>query len=70
MGNTKRLLQVLWERIFIDTYKDVCNYYTLRGKEDNYGNTILETILRELMQNFLKCIKEEKILQNNDCKLG
>ena len=30
----------------LDTSKDVCTYYTLRGREDNYVNTILDTGLR------------------------
>ena len=37
----------------MDTYKDVCTYYTLHVREDNYGNTILDTSLRELMK---KCL--------------
>ena len=46
MGKPKWILQVLWERIFMDTSKDVCTYYTIRGQEDNYFNNILETGLR------------------------
>ena len=51
MSNSKGRLQVLWERVFMDTSKDVCNYYTICGREDNYRKTIIETILRELMWN-------------------
>ena len=50
----KGLLQVLWEGVFMDASKDLCSYYTLRGREDNYGNTIIDTSLRELMRNCLK----------------
>ena len=58
MGNPKRLMQVLWELVFMDTSKDLCTYYTQCVREDNYGNIILETIFRELMWNFLNFIKE------------
>ena len=57
-GKTKGLLQVLWERGFMDTSKDVCTYYTPRGQEGDYGNTILEKSLRELMWNWLNFIDE------------
>ena len=56
MGNPKVLLQVLLERVFINTSKYVCNYYTLRGREGNYDNTIIETSLRELVLNCLDFI--------------
>ena len=69
MGNPKGLLKVLWEHVFMYTYKDVCTYYTLCGIEDNYGNTILETSLRELMQNCLYFIEYETLLQNNAHKM-
>ena len=49
--------------------KDVCTYYTLRGQEDNYGNTIIEASLRELTHNCLKFIEEETLLQTNSCKM-
>ena len=53
----------------MDTSKDVCTYYTLCGQEDNYGNTILEKILREPMQNCLSFIQKETLLQTNACKI-
>ena len=70
MGNPKGIKQVLWQRVFMDTSKDVCTYYTLRGLGDNNGNTILETILRELMRNCLNFIKQETLTQTNACKTG
>ena len=70
MVNPKGLLQVLRKRVFMDTFKDVCNYYTLRGREDYYGNTIIEMSLREIMLNCLNFIKKETLLQSNDCKMG
>ena len=41
MGKPKRLIQILWESVFMDKSKDVCTYYTLHVWEDNYGNTII-----------------------------
>ena len=49
MVKPKGLQQVLWEHIFLYTSKDVCTYYTIYGKEDYYGHTIIETGLREVM---------------------
>ena len=48
MGNSKELLQVLWECVFMDTYKDVCTYYTIYRQEDNDGKIfgIASTLLR------------------------
>ena len=34
----------------MDTSKDVCTYYKLRRKEDNYGNIVFEKILKGLMR--------------------
>ena len=58
MVKLKVLLQVFWERVFMDTYKNICTYYTLRGQEDNYGDTIIETSFREIMRNCINLIKE------------
>ena len=49
MDQPKVPLQVLQERVFMDISKDVCTYYTLRGREDRYGNKILEKKLRKPM---------------------
>ena len=54
----------------MDTSKDLCTYYTLRSREDNYGKTIIQKILRELMWGYLNCIEEETLLQTNSCKMG
>ena len=70
MGKPKGLLQVLWELRFMDTSKDVCTYYTLRRREENYFNTNIKTGLRELMKNCINFIKEETLLQTNACKMG
>ena len=54
----------------MDTSKDVCTYYTPRVREGNYGNTIIEKSLRELMCNCLDFIEQEIILQTNARKMG
>ena len=41
MGNPKGILQVVWERMFMDTSKDVCTYYTLHFREDNHVKKFL-----------------------------
>ena len=41
MGDSKGLLQILRKRVFTETSKDVCNYYTLRGRGDIHGKTII-----------------------------
>ena len=69
MGKPKGCLQVLLESRFMGTSKDVCTYYILCGREDNYGNTIIETGLRGLMRKCINFIKEETILQTNAFKM-
>ena len=44
----------------MDTYNDVCTYYTLCELDDNYADRILEKILGELMRNCIKFIEEGK----------
>ena len=51
--------------------KDICTYYRLRGQEDNYGNTMIETSLRELMHNCLKNISIRRhYFKTMLCKMG
>ena len=54
----------------MDTFKDICTYYPLRGREDQYVNTIIETGLRELMRKCQNFIEEETLLQTNACNMG
>ena len=56
MGNPEGILKVLWEHVFMDTYTDVCTYY---------GNTIIETVLREIKCNCLNFIEEDTLLKTN-----
>ena len=53
----------------METSKDVCTYYTLRGGQDNYVNTIIDMGLREMMRNCLNLIEEETLLQTSACKM-
>ena len=70
MVNPKVLMQVLWQRVFMDTSKDVCTYYTLRVWEDDYGKKIIETSLRVLILNCLDFIDQGTILQTNTKNTG
>ena len=70
MVNTKKLLQVLYEHIFMKTSKDICNYHKLQGQGYNGGNTIIYTIVRKLIHNCLKSIDEETLLKSNDRNMG
>ena len=53
----------------MDTSKDVCTYYTILWRENNYGDSIIETSLRKLMRNCPKFIEEDKQLQTNACNM-
>ena len=48
-GTAKGLMQILWERGFIDDTKSVIKYYTMTGKKDILGNIIPGTNLRKIM---------------------
>ena len=50
-GTAKVLMQILWERGFIDDTKSVSKYYTLTGKKDILLNIIPGTNICELMDN-------------------
>ena len=70
MGQPKGFLQLLWELGFVDRSKDVFNYYILRERKDNCGNTFIETFLSEMMRNCLDFIEEETLLQINAHNIG
>ena len=62
MNKPKGMLQVLWERGYIDASKGK-GWYTVDGRRDEYGNRMEETSLKlkmELQQDF---IEEETLLQ-------
>ena len=54
----------------MDTYKDVYTYYKLCGREDNYGNKMIDTSLRELIWNWLNFIEDVTLLRNNARNMG
>ena len=69
-GKQKGLLQVLWERGFIDESRNVKKEYTMRGKKDLFGAINLKTSLVHLMENCLDFINEKTLLQSTMHQLG
>ena len=61
-GKPKGMIQVLWERGFIDPTKGIKDY-TLNGRKDMFGNCILDTSLKEMMESLLDFMQEETLLQ-------
>ena len=59
----KLLLQVLWERGFIDDTQKVQQYYTITGSKYWYGNLIPCTILQTLMEACYDFVNEKILLQ-------
>ena len=56
MGKPKGLLQILWEREFIYPNVGTRIYYTIGGRNNQYGNTMLDTSFCNLMRNCIKFI--------------
>jgi hypothetical protein len=65
----KGMLQILWERGFIDPEKKKDDY-TVDGKKDAFGNVIRETSLKHLMSLLTDFIEEETLLQYHGRLLG
>jgi DNA-binding transcriptional regulator YhcF (GntR family) len=73
MGKPKGMLQVLWERGFIDPaieLSKVEGFYTNDGKKDAFGNLIPGTSLRKMMSSLIDFINEETLLQYHGKTLG
>ena len=68
-GKSKGMLQVLWERGFIDPEKTDQDY-TVNGEKDGFGNGIEGTSLRKMVESLLDCVQEETLLQYLGQKLG
>jgi hypothetical protein len=68
VGKAKGLLQVLWERGFIDTNK--LSSYTLTGRKDELGNVDLCFSLRHLMAMCPDFLNEEGMMEHVGSKLG
>jgi hypothetical protein len=63
-GKRKGMLQILWERGFIDPGKTNKSDCTLKGKKDAHGNIMLETSLKHLRMSLqTDFIEEETLLQ-------
>ncbi len=69
VGKPKGMLQVLWERGFIDPAKG-WNDYTLNRKKDNFGNIIFATSVKSLTQSLLDFLEEETLLQYHGRLIG
>jgi hypothetical protein len=67
VGKPKGMLQILWERGFIDTAaktpQEAAEFYTVNGRKDAFGNILENTSLKKLMQRLTDFIEEETLLQ-------
>lgn len=68
-GSPKGMLQVLFERGFIDPARNVSDY-TVDGKRDNFNTIIPETSLRALMLSQPDFLDEETMLQYHGRLMG
>jgi hypothetical protein len=68
-GKPKGMLQILWERGFIDPAKKKEDY-TIGGKKEALGNIDPETSLKRLMSLLTDFIQEETLLQYHGRLLG
>jgi hypothetical protein len=67
-GKAKGILQVLWERGWIDKTK--LNKYTINGKQDVFGVVDSEFSLKTLMANCRDFEEEETLLQSMGREMG
>ena len=68
MGKSKGLLQVLWERGFID--ETSIEKYKLTGKNDNFGIVNNSTSLREMMTMCYDFLHEQGMMKFIGRKVG
>ena len=68
MGKPKGMLQILWERGFIDETK--LKDYTISGKKDAYGSIDLTFSLKYLLSQCTDFAEEESLLQSMGRKMG
>ena len=66
----KGLLQVLWERGFINTSKNVKSYYTINGTKNTFGIIQTDMSLKYLMAACTDFEEEETLLQSMGRKMG
>jgi hypothetical protein len=65
-GKRKGMLQILWERGFIDHAIEPAKaegFYSNDGKKDAFGNLIPGTSLRKMMSSLIDLINEDTLLQ-------
>ena len=67
-GKAKGLMQILWERGFIDERN--LDKYTMNGRQDVFGVLIPERLLMYLMGNCEDFEEEESLLQANGHEMG
>jgi hypothetical protein len=68
MDKPKGMLQMLWERGFIDVTK--LQQYTVDGKKDVYGVLVPNTSLKFMVSNLLDFEEEESLLQSMGRSMG
>jgi hypothetical protein len=68
-GQPKGMLQVLWERGFVDGSQSE-KHYTIEGRKDQVGNIDPETSVKMMMQRQMDFIEEETLLQYHGRQLG
>ena len=70
VGEAKGLLQLFWEREWINEKEKVSKYYTVNGTKDWYMNIITGTSLTDMMESHSDFANEKTLLQENLSKLG
>jgi len=68
MGKQKGILQVLWERGFIDEAN--INQYTMDGRKDAFGVHQPQTSLKHLLSSCTDFEEEESLLQSMGRRMG
>ena len=68
VGKQKGLLQILWERGWVDISR--LGKYTIDGSKDGFGIKQLDTSLKFLMANCVDFEEEESLLQSMGTKMG
>jgi len=70
-GKSKGLLQVLWERGWINNENNnAYHYYTIPGRKNEYNLTMPETSLKSLMASCTDFEEEETLLQHIGKTMG
>ena len=69
VNKPKGMLQILYERGFLDPSKSM-NSYTLGGKKDEYGHIVPGSSLKVLLSSLLDFQNEETLLQYHGRLLG